>query len=70
MIMAEASEASQDELQQQSEAHLRWLLMMNNVAFNELRDRRESDLQRKETDSVDVEVTHEFISSLVNRMAA
>jgi fructosamine-3-kinase len=90
--------------------------MMNNVAFNELRGRRESEppaaltrdrellagfwesypdkvaeeslmtaqliqallqaehrqdrLQRKETDSVDVEVTHEFISSLVNRMAA
>ena len=68
--MAEASEASQDELQQQAEAHLRWLLMMNNVAFNERRDRRDSDLQRKEIDSVDVEVTHEFISSLVNRMAA
>jgi fructosamine-3-kinase len=90
--------------------------MMNNVAFNELRDRRESEppaaltrdrellagfwesypdkvadeslmtaqlmqallqaehrqdrLHRKETDTVDVEVTHEFISSLVNRMAA
>jgi hypothetical protein len=26
MIMAEASEAPQDELQQQAEAHLRWLL--------------------------------------------
>jgi fructosamine-3-kinase len=90
--------------------------MMNNVAFNELRDRRESEppaaltrdrellagfwesypdklveeslmtaqliqallqaehrqqrLHRKETDTIDVEVTHEFISSLVNRMAA
>jgi len=90
--------------------------MMNNVAFNELRDRRQSKppaalardrellsgfwesypdkvaeeslmtaqliqallqaehredrLYRKETDTVDVEVTHEFISSLVNRMAA
>jgi fructosamine-3-kinase len=90
--------------------------MMNNVAFNELRDRRESEppaaltrdrellagfwetypekvaeeslltaqlvqallqaehrqsrLHRNETDTVDVEVTHEFISSLVNRMAA
>ena len=90
--------------------------MMNNVAFNELRERRESEpptaltcdhellagfwesypdklveealmtaqliqallqaehrqdrLQRKEIDSVDVEVTHEFISSLVTRMAA
>ena len=90
--------------------------MMNNVAFNELRDRRESEppaaltrdrellagfwesypdklveeslmtaqliqallqaehrqqrLHRKETDTIVVEVTHEFISSLVNRMAA
>ena len=90
--------------------------MMNNVAFNELRDRRESELpapltrdrellagfwetypgevaeeslltaqlmqallqaehrqdrlHRNETDTVDVAVTHEFISSLVNRMAA
>jgi fructosamine-3-kinase len=90
--------------------------MMNNVAFNELRDRRESEspapltrdrellagfwetypdevaeaslltaqlmqallqaehrqdrLHRNETDTIDVAVTHEFISSLVNRMAA
>jgi fructosamine-3-kinase len=90
--------------------------MMNNVAFNELRERRESEppaaltrdrellagfwesypeklaeeslmtaqliqallqaehrqnrLQREEADTADVEVTHEFISSLVNRMAA
>jgi fructosamine-3-kinase len=90
--------------------------MMNNVAFNELRERRESEppaaltrdrellagfwesypdtvaekslmaaqliqallqaehrqdrLQRKETDTADVEVAHEFISSLINRMAA
>jgi hypothetical protein len=90
--------------------------MMNNVAFNELRDHRESEppaaltrdcgllagfresypdtvaeespvtaqlvqallqaevrqdrLHRNETDTVDVEVTHEFIRSLVNRMAA
>jgi fructosamine-3-kinase len=90
--------------------------MMNNVAFNELRDRRESEppaaltrdrellagfwesypdkvaeeslltaqlvqallqaevrqdrLDSNETDTIDVEVTHEFISSLVNRMAS
>jgi fructosamine-3-kinase len=90
--------------------------MMNNVALNELRDRRESKspaaltrdrellagfwetypdkvaqeslmtaqlvqallqaehrqsrLQRNETDTVDVEVAHEFINSLVNRMTA
>jgi fructosamine-3-kinase len=90
--------------------------MMNNVAFNELRDRRQSEppaaltrdrellsgfwesypdkvaeeslmtaqliqallqaehrqdrLQRNEIDTADVKVTHEFISSLVNRMVA
>lgn len=89
--------------------------MMNNVAFNEIRNRSEAEapggtcagpratgwilgvlsrqdfrellmtaqlmqallqaevrqdrLQRDETDTIDVDVTHEFIGSLVNRMA-
>jgi|GEM_PF-2525374 hypothetical protein len=30
---------------------------------------RQDRLQRDETDTIDVDVTHEFIGSLVNRMA-
>jgi hypothetical protein len=97
MIMAEASSASSEELHQEADDHLRWLLdesgefpdllagfwetCPNEVAEESLltaqlmqallqAEHRQDRQHRNETDTVDGTVTHEFISSLVNRIAA
>jgi hypothetical protein len=68
MIMAQASSASSEELHQEADDHLRWLLDESGALLQA--EHRQDRLHRNETYTADVTVTHEFISSIVNRMAA